>query len=312
MSTFSDAVPDGSPDAAAGAPASALSPTRPFYWSLRRELWENRAFYRGPLIAGGVVLFGLMLSVVNLSHHLHGAWESKIKVAGELMAIPYAIAAFAIIVTAMIVAVFYCLGALHNERRDRSLLFWKSLPVSDLTTVLAKATMPLVVLPVITFAVIIATQLVMVALNTIALLLHGMDAGLSVTAVPWGRMTLALAYGLVALSLWWAPIYGWLLLVSAWAKRAPFLWAVLPPLALCLVEKIAFDSGALWSVLTYRLGGALGAAFIFPVQHHEVTDVVPRIDLAGFLTTPGLWAGLVFAAACLAGAVWFRRNREPI
>jgi hypothetical protein len=86
----------------------------------------------------------------------------------------------------------------------------------------------------------------------------------------------------------------------------------LPPLALCLVEKIAFDSGALWSVLTYRLGGALGAAFIFPVQHHEVTDVVPRIDLAGFLTTPGLWAGLVFAAACLAGAVWFRRNREPI
>jgi ABC-2 type transport system permease protein len=311
MSTFSDAVPDGSPDAA-GAPASALSPTRPFYWSLRRELWENRAFYRGPLIAGGVVLFGLMLSVVNLSHHLHGAWESKIKVAGELMAIPYAIAAFAIIVTAMIVAVFYCLGALHNERRDRSLLFWKSLPVSDLTTVLAKATMPLVVLPVITFAVIIATQLVMVALNTIALLLHGMDAGLSVTAVPWGRMTLALAYGLVALSLWWAPIYGWLLLVSAWAKRAPFLWAVLPPLALCLVEKIAFDSGALWSVLTYRLGGALGAAFIFPVRHHDVTDVVPRIDLAGFLTTPGLWAGLVFAAACLAGAVWFRRNREPI
>jgi ABC-2 type transport system permease protein len=311
MSTFSDAVPDGSPDAA-GAPASALSPTRPFYWSLRRELWENRAFYRGPMIAGGVVLFGLMLSVVNLSHHLHGAWESKIKVAGELMAIPYAIAAFAIIVTAMIVAVFYCLGALHNERRDRSLLFWKSLPVSDLTTVLAKATMPLVVLPVITFAVIIATQLVMVALNTIALLLHGMDAGLSVTAVPWGRMTLALAYGLVALSLWWAPIYGWLLLVSAWAKRAPFLWAVLPPLALCLVEKIAFDSGALWSVLTYRLGGALGAAFIFPVQLHEVTDVVPRIDLAGFLSTPGLWAGLVFAAACLAGAVWFRRNREPI
>jgi ABC-2 type transport system permease protein len=315
MSVFSDTVPDGAPEAAfqATAAASALAPTRPFYWSVRRELWEHRAFYLGPLIAGGVVLFGLVLSVINISHHLHGAWQTKMEGAGELLAIPYGVAAFAILATATIVGVFYCVGALHNERRDRSLLFWKSLPVSDLTTVLAKAAMPLAVLPVITFAIIIATQAVMVILNTMALALHGMNPGLTFSAVPWGRMTLVLAYGLVALSLWWAPVYAWLLLVSAWAKRAPFLWAVLPPLALCLVEKIAFDTGHLWSIIFARLGGAFQAAFTYPQKGEQVaTDVLPRIDLAGVLATPDLWAGLVFAAACIAGAVWFRRNREPI
>jgi ABC-2 type transport system permease protein len=317
MSTFSDTVPDGAPDSAfdqgATAAQSVLAPTRPFYWSVRRELWEHRAFYIGPLIAGGVVLFGLVLSVINVSHHLHGAWQDKMRGAGELLAIPYGVAAFAILATAIIVGVFYCLGALHNERRDRSLLFWKSLPVSDLTTVLAKAAMPLVVLPVVTFAIILATQMVMVVLNTLALVLHGMDPAMTFTAVPWGRMTLVLAYGLVAVSLWWAPVYAWLLLVSAWAKRAPFLWAVLPPLALCLVEKIAFDTGNLWSVITYRLGGAFEAAFSYPQKGDEVAhDVLPHIDLGGFLATPGLWSGLVFAVACIAGAVWFRRNREPI
>ena len=56
---------------------------------------------------------------------------------------------------------FYCLDALYGERRDRSILFWKSLPVSDLTTVLSKASIPIVVLPLLTFAVTVATQLIM-------------------------------------------------------------------------------------------------------------------------------------------------------
>jgi ABC-2 type transport system permease protein len=293
MSTFSDAAPDSTFEAPAAAVAAPLAPTRPFYWSVRRELWEHGSFYLGPLIAGGVVLFGLLLSVVNLSHHLHGAWQSRMTGQGALLAVPFGIAAFPIMITAFLVAVFYCLGALHNERRDRSLLFWKSLPVSDLTTVLAKAAMPTVVLPVITFVVIMAAQAVMLLMTTVALLLHGMDAAAPWTEIPWGRMIAVMAWGQIALTLWNAPIYAWLLVVSAWAKKAPFLWAVLPPLALALVEKIAFDTGNLWSVLTYRFGGGFEAAF-------------------SMLTTPGLWSGLVFAAACIAGAVWLRRNREPI
>src|SRR5437762_11172070 len=74
---------------------------------------------------------------------------------------PYDVAAMMLIFTAFIVGVFYCLDALHSERRDRSILFWKSLPVSDLTTVLSKATIPLVVLPVIIFAIIVLVQFLM-------------------------------------------------------------------------------------------------------------------------------------------------------
>ena len=77
---------------------------------------------------------------------------------------------------AFVVGVFYCLDALHGERRDRSILFWKSLPVSDLTTVLSKASIPLVILPLITFAIVIATQLIMLLLSSAAMLISGLSA----------------------------------------------------------------------------------------------------------------------------------------
>jgi ABC-2 type transport system permease protein len=208
--------------------------------------------------------------------------------------------------------VFYCLGALHNERRDRSILFWKSLPVSDLTAVLAKAIVPLVVLPAVTIVIVCALHLFMLLMGTATLLAHGLDPTPFWTQVPWLRVEVTLLYLLVALSLWYAPIYGWLLLVSAWARRAPFLWAVLPPLALCLLEKIAFDTSNLGALLSYRLHGGFSEAFdVADVQDHHAMMHLPKIDVAQFLSTPGLWAGLVFAAGFLAAAVWMRRYREP-
>jgi ABC-2 type transport system permease protein len=311
MSVFSDTVPDGAPEAAfqATAAASVLAPTRPFYWSVRRELWEHRAFYLGPLIAGGVVLFGLVLSVINISHHLHGAWQTKMEGAGELLAIPYGVAAFAILATATIVGVFYCVGALHNERRDRSLLFWKSLPVSDVTTVLAKAAVPTAVMPVIAFAVTIALQLVLLLLGSVVLAGHGVSPAPLWVVIPWPRMTLCLAYGLVAFSLWYAPIYAWFLLVSGWAKRVTFIWAVLPPIGLCILEKIALDTWFLGDLLGRRLGGALEAAFS---RSSGDADTNLQIDLGGFLASADLWGGLVVAAAFLAAAVWQRRRRDAI
>jgi ABC-2 type transport system permease protein len=119
---------------------------------------------------------------------------------------PYDTAAVILIVTAFIVAAFYCLDALHGERRDRSILFWKSLPVSDRTTVLAKATIPLVILPAILFAVIVVTQFVMLLLSSAVLLSSGL------AATTWTRFnlleqSLILFYSLIAIALWHAPIY---------------------------------------------------------------------------------------------------------
>jgi len=310
MTIPADVQPDTTPLDPPVASTAPLSTVRPFYWSVRRELWEHRSIYFGPLAAAGVVLFGFLLGMMIVTHVGRSSWAFDPARQGHALVIPYDIAAFAILATSLIVALVYCLGALHNERRDRSILFWKSLPVSDLTAVLSKAAIPLVVLPVVTFAIIVGTQLVMLLLNSTALLLHGVGAG-----PLWGQVfqsPLDMPYALVALALWHAPIYGWLLLVSAWAKRAPFLWAVLPPLGLCLLEKIAFDTGHLASIVGRRLMGGLGEAFKAAPGSQDVIGASPQMDPIGFLTNPGLWVGLVVTAVFLAAAVWVRRYREPI
>lgn len=294
-------------------PASSI--TRPFYWSLRRELWENRSIHIAPLVAAGVVLFGFLLANRDLATKMD-QWRLLDSVSRTAkLELPYHFAAFAILATGVIVAVAYCLGALHGERRDRSILFWKSLPVSDLTAVLAKAAVPTLIVPAVTFVVIVATHLVMLVLNVVVLLANGRGAAPLWNDLPLGQMDITLLYGLAVLSLWYAPIYGWLLLVSAWARRVPFLWAVLPPLALCLIEKIAFDSGNFGSVLADRLGGGFSEAFTngaFQHGHRSMGDQLSQIDAGGFLATPDLWMGLVVAAGFLAGAVWLRRRREAL
>jgi len=288
---------------------TAASPVRPFYWSVRREIWENRSIYIGPLIAAAVVLFGFTLGNAVLARHLHELGGQSQEQRKALLWAPYAFACGAVVVTAFIVAAVYCLGALQGERRDRSILFWKSLPVSDLTTVLAKVTVPMVVVPIVAIAIALALEAVMLLLGTTVLLLHGMSAGPLWSVVLSHLSTGVLIWGVIALTLWYAPIWAWLLLVSGWARRVAFLWVVLPPLALCLVEKIAFDSGYLASAIGYRLTGAAGAAFVSRGGGIE-SDMTP--DPIGFLTTPGLWGGLIVAAAFVAAAVLQRRYRGPL
>src|SRR5881394_351845 len=203
--------------------------TRPMYWSMRRELWENRSIYVVPLIVAAVQVFGFAISTIGLADRRRAVL--LLDPAHQRAAIeqPYDLAAMMMIFIVFIVGVFYCLDALHGERRDRSILFWKSLPVSDLTTVLSKASIPLVVLPLITFAIVFATQLIMTLSSSAVLTANGLSGG---TWTPLSQGSLVLLYGLAALALWHAPIYGWLLLVSGWARRTVFLWAVLPPLVL--------------------------------------------------------------------------------
>src|SRR5262249_36343068 len=117
-------------------------------------------------------------------------------------------AAIMLIVTAFVIGVFYCLDALYGERRDRSILFWKSLPVSDSTTLLSKATIPLIVLPLVTFAIVVVTQLLMMLWTSALLISHGMSPASTWIYVPLFRNSFILLYGLAAIALWHAPMYG--------------------------------------------------------------------------------------------------------
>src|SRR6266536_2335151 len=154
-------VPESAIESQSIAPAT-MSPTRPLFWSVRRELWENRSIYIAPLIVAAVQVFGFAISTIGLAERRRGVLllDDPVKQRAAIEA-PYDVAAMMMIFVVFIVGVFYCLDALHGERRDRSILFWKSLPVSDLTTVLSKVTIPLVILPLVSFAIALATQFVM-------------------------------------------------------------------------------------------------------------------------------------------------------
>ena len=264
-------------------------------WSVRRELWENRSIYLAPLIVAAVIALG---SLVAVRHNLQ---PDKLAAHDEL-------AGGALMGTTLIVAIFYCLDALYGERRDRSILFWKSMPVSDWTTVLSKMAVPMVILPVVTFVLTIATQLIMLLASSAYLSMTGRSAA-GLWQLPWLQMTSGLLYHLVTVhSLYYAPIFGWLLLVSAWAKRLPFLWAFLPLAAIGVIEKIVFNSTLFATMLGSRISGGMEAA---PAKGSGMMMPWPSHPLE-FLTRPGLWIGLAIAAACLAGAVRLRRYRDPI
>ncbi|MBI2969665.1 MAG: ABC transporter permease [Gammaproteobacteria bacterium] len=309
MNTRSDAAPESSPGPQVSAPA-AMPAARPLYWSVRRELWENRSIYIAPLAVAGFLLFAFLVSLIGLPERRRAlVLLDAAKQHAEIVK-PYDMAAMVVMATSIIVAVFYCLDALHGERRDRSILFWKSLPVSDRTTVLSKALIPLAVLPVLSFAITIVAQLLMLLSSSVVLLLNDLSAATTWMHVGFLRHSLILAYGLTTLALWHAPIYGWLLLVSGWAQRMPFLWAVLPPVALSVIEKIAFGTAHLSALLQYRVAGGIGKAFAFDA--HGDIDSLAQLTPGTFLATPGLWLGLGFAGAFLAAAVRLRRDREPI
>ena len=120
-----------------------------------------------------------------------------------------------------------------------------------------------------------------------------------------------LLYGLVAIALWHAPIYGWLLLVSGWARRATFLWAVLPLIAIQIFEKITFGTSYFASLLKHRLMGFAPQAFDFQPLHATI-DSLAQLTPGRYLSSAGLWIGLVVAVAFLAAAIRLRRYRGPI
>jgi ABC-2 type transport system permease protein len=301
----------GDPGYSSPAAGNGIAASRPFYWSVRRELWENRSIYAAPLIVAVVVLFGFLVSTVGMPQRRQTVLLLDPAHQRAAIGAPYDVAAMMLIFTAFIVGVFYCLDALHSERRDRSILFWKSLPVSDVTTVLSKASVPLIILPLTIFGIIVLVQFLMLLWSSAILLSSGL------AATTWTRFNLfqqsvILLYSLIVIVLWHAPIYGWALLVSGWARRATFLWAVLPFLAIGVLEKIAFDTTHFASMLKNRLFGAGDTAFAFQPHRGIVIDSLVQLTPGRYLTTPGLWIGLVFTAAFLAIAVRQRRYRGPI
>ena len=297
MSTGATPMSESSPQSQGFAPV-LWSTLRPFYWSVRRELWENRWIYIAPLSAAALFLFGFAVSIVRMRLHNKVRWSVD----------QYELAPALIMGTAIIVSVFYCLDALYGERRDRSILFWKSLPVSDVTAVISKLAIPILILPLISFVITVAAQLLMLMTSSVIFAGSSVNIASMWAQASFFRVPLIWLYHLVTVhGLFYAPLYAWLLLVSAWAPRAPFLWAFLPPFVIYGVEKIAFNTSYFLTMLQYRLMGPGGG---MATEHHQ--DFTSTLIPHHFLSTPGLWSGLLVAVLFLYLTVRLRRSRGPI
>jgi len=211
---------------------------------------------------------------------------------------------------------FYALDSLYADRRDRSVLFWKSLPLSDTETVASKFAVGVVAIPLVAAVAAILAQLVVAVGITVKGAIAGNDVGVMWDGSVLGASMLLTGVVTAASILWYAPLVAYLMLASAWAPKSPFLWAILPPMALVLLEKIAFGTNALWQFITYRVFGVVKALF---GDESQVPGVVIRRDelmqgtgsgIVELFGSPSMLLGLVAAAALVAVTVWVRRYRD--
>ena len=296
-----------------------------FFWLIRREVWEHKAIW----IAPSVVIACLVLLVITGNVHLgpigtmegndtFGAFPPDVQ--QKLLLIAYAGLALVVDMVMGIIAFFYALDSLYADRRDRSVLFWKSLPLSDSETVLSKFAVAAVVIPLVSLLGAFAAQFVVAAGGSAKLAMSGMSAGIMwQPEAIFGGMTIAFLWCITAI-LWYAPVIAYLMLASAWAPKGPFLWAVLPPVAILLLERVVlysqyasdFIAGRLFGL--YKLlgrredGGASDAADASAVTKLSNIDMVG--SLKEFYSSPDLWLGVVAAGLLLAAAMWVRRYRD--
>jgi ABC-2 type transport system permease protein len=286
---------------------AALLAARSLYWSIRREIWENRSIYIAPLAAATLFLLGFAINLLSLRRHL-GSSPLGPEQQHSLFTSRFELSAALIMGTGLLVGVFYSLDALYGERRDRSILFWKSLPVSDLITVLSKLCIPLFILPIVSFVISLATQFIMLIMSSIILIGTGVNIAAPFTDLSFLHVSSVLLYHFVTVhGLWYLPIYGWLLMISAWAPRAPFIWAFVPPFVVCIVEKVSLNTSYFLTLLQNRLGVS-GAA----METHHNEDFMATLIPHDFFSTPGLWTGVAVAAIFIFVAVRLRRYRGPI
>ncbi|MGZ5141690.1 MAG: hypothetical protein ACXWCX_28165 [Burkholderiales bacterium] len=274
---------------------------RRFMWTVRRELWESRWLYIAPASIAVVLVIGFAAYAFRLP--AHATRQAALE--------PYDVVAGLMMIVGLLVGVIYCVDALYSERRDRSILLWKSLPVSDGLTVVAKLFIPIVLLPVLVWALTVGAHVIMLLINSAFLAARGQSVGELWSQVQPLSTSLLLLYHLLALhGLSAAPLYGWMIFVSAWAPRAPFAWAILPPVAIVFLERVAFGTMHFAELLLSRLSGGLESVSAPPGG--TLMDSMTLLPLDQFLMAPRLWIGFAITAAFIVGSARLRRQAQPV
>jgi ABC-2 type transport system permease protein len=284
-------------------------------WLVRREFWENRAIWMIPAIFGALLILAALFGHVNiptLSSH------SETRDAGGIFLIVVGLMFYSVMA---VYAGWYLLDCLYADRKDRSILFWKSLPISDVQTVLCKLAVALIVIPVVYFVAADVTSLIAAFILSI----RARESLGSALWQPdlWLQIQVLWVYTIFASAIWYLPVVGWLLAVSAWAKRAVILWSILPALVLYLIERVFFGTHVIGHALAKRLGGMAPVAYYASkdmFEHDKINatagdgpgSVWQLIDLRGFLSTPDTWIGAAVGVALIVLAIQLRMRRSEI
>jgi ABC-2 type transport system permease protein len=283
---------------------------------VRREFWEHRALWLAPLVVAALLALCATIGRVHIDlddapHFASGSQQVA------LFSIIQFVLAMPLYIVIIFVGSFYLLDCLYAERKDRSILFWKSLPVSDGLTVCAKLLVGLVIVPFGVFALALVAHLVFTAILGARVALGSLPPVITWNSYEWLRTEAVMLLATLFAVLWYAPIAGYLLLVSAGVRRAPILWATLPFVLAPVLEWVAFGTRYLLGFINYRVNGIWGILGVGHLniiskhrQHHPVGTALEVLDFRGALTALDLWLGLAVTAALVYAAVRIRRYRD--
>ena len=286
-------------------------------WLVRREFWENRAIWMIPAVIGGLMVLIALFGRVDL---MSISPQMPVQAVGGGFLLAVGATFFAVM---SIYSTWYLLDCLYADRKDRSVLFWKSMPISDTTTVLSKLATALIVIPAVYFGAADLTTLIMAFIVSVRSS-SSVDGALW-HADLWLQLQALWLYMIATTALWYLPIAAYLLVVSAWAKRAVMLWSLLPPLTLVLAERWFLDSHVVASAIGERLMGYPAQAFRYdPGCCGWVTTIVDNdtittptsiwgfFNVGGFISSTETWIGVAVGAALVVCAIQLRTRRTEI
>lgn len=295
---------------------------------IRREIWEHRSIYVTPIAIAVIVSLISVAGMVTVSafdKEVHMAIFSASNIAGDAerqaaLTVLFLGTSWVFLFALVILTAFYTLDCLYAERKDKSILFWRSLPITDAETVISKLLTAVFVLPLFTVAAIIVTHLVNLLITTVWVMLKGGNAA----HLIWGSVPLfdnwaAALIVTIASAVWMSPFIGWFLFVSAVTKRAPLLMAFMPLIIIPIMEWIFFRSKIFASAVFGRgemipLFREMDIRHFFDeermVVNEELVSLLAHIDIGRFLVSPSVWAGIVVCGLFATAAIYVRRYRD--
>ena len=335
---MNDAAADDTPVRAAGESRAAdISTARILFMLVRREFWEHRALWMVPLGICGLLLLSAVLGHFGMGYNNGGPptgpfpWNVPLEGAVPVDAHTVGVAIFCLRQWALsvplylagtVILYFYLLSSLFDERKDRSILFWKSLPLSDGATVASKLLVALVIVPLGIFVLALVNHLLFNAIWDARVAMGSLQLNpFTWDTVAWLKVEGLMLISVVMSALWYAPVAAYLVLISAWARRNVFLWAVLPPLIAVVVERVALGTSYVTSAFMYRLGGIWIALGLDHVSRNAMLatprgrvlylpKVFDAIDAGSLFANTGLWLGLIVAGVLTYIAIRVRRYRD--